>query len=151
MTQQRSLITDEMRKAIGVESGPVANPVESREIRRFADAIGDTNPLWNDPDKARKTRYGGMIAPPTFFRSFTVADPNVTIDHGLQRLLDGGSEWDYFEPVRVGDMIYTSKKLVNMTEREGRMGKMLLLIWQTSYKNQFGRLVATQKATHIWY
>jgi len=35
-------------------------------IRHFADASGDRNPLWRNPEYAAKTRWGGIIAPPTF-------------------------------------------------------------------------------------
>ena len=32
-------------------------------IRNFAHGCGDDNPLFTDPDYARKTRWGGIIAP----------------------------------------------------------------------------------------
>src|SRR6202041_3875634 len=35
-------------------------------IRHYAHGIGDDNPLWCDPDYAAKTRYGGIIALPSF-------------------------------------------------------------------------------------
>lgn len=35
-------------------------------IRHYADALGDRNPLWRSEDYAKKTRWGGIIAPPTF-------------------------------------------------------------------------------------
>ena len=65
---EESLITDKMRKAIGVESEPLLYDVDKWHIQRFAEAIGDPNPLYQDEAAARKTRYGGIIAPPTFFR-----------------------------------------------------------------------------------
>jgi len=37
---QGSVITDEMRKAIGVESEPTIVLIEKEPIRRFAEAIG---------------------------------------------------------------------------------------------------------------
>ena len=37
----------------------------SMAIRKFADGIGDPNPLWSDEEYARKTRYGSMTAPPS--------------------------------------------------------------------------------------
>ena len=35
-------------------------------IRHYADAIGDTNPLWRSVEYGRTTQYGGIIAPPRF-------------------------------------------------------------------------------------
>ena len=68
MTQE-SVISQQMRDAIGVESEAITHEVEKGAIIKFAQAIGDTNPLFNDEGVARQTRYGGIIAPPTFMRS----------------------------------------------------------------------------------
>ena len=35
-------------------------------IRHFADGMGSRNPLWRDQEYARQSRWGGIIAPPTF-------------------------------------------------------------------------------------
>ena len=53
-----SVITKEMKDAIGVESDPVVYEIEEGAILRFAEAIGDTNPIFNDKDKASKPKYG---------------------------------------------------------------------------------------------
>lgn len=44
-------------------------------IRHYADAIGDRNPLWRSQDYARGTRWGGIIAPPTFTDSIVQPYP----------------------------------------------------------------------------
>ena len=62
-----SLIPDEARAMIGAESEPVTGyPVSEHEIRRYAYAVDDLNPLWTDPEYARNTRHGGIVAPPLF-------------------------------------------------------------------------------------
>ena len=71
MTQEPdSLITEEMRRAIGVESDPGVIEVEKETIRRVADALGDPNPLWRDEEYAKGTSYGGIIAFPIAFHPF---------------------------------------------------------------------------------
>ena len=35
-------------------------------IRHYAHGIGDDNPLWCDPAYAKNTKYGDVIAPPSF-------------------------------------------------------------------------------------
>ena len=47
MTQE-SVITQEMRDVIGVESEAITYDVEKGAIRKFAEAIGDDNPLYVD-------------------------------------------------------------------------------------------------------
>jgi acyl dehydratase len=61
-----SLITDELRKLIGVTLDTIVFKVEEGAIQRYAQAIGDPNPLYNDPDFASKTKYGRLLAPPGF-------------------------------------------------------------------------------------
>ena len=90
-------VTDEVRKQIGMQSEARLVEVERGAIRRFAEAIGDPNPLYNDEAAARKTRFGGMIAPPTFCRSLGAAIPEIKINMPAFRGLDGGSEWEYFD------------------------------------------------------
>ena len=61
-----SLITDDLRKLIGVTLDTVIFKVEEGAIQRYAQAIGDPNPLYNNPDFASKTKYGRLLAPPGF-------------------------------------------------------------------------------------
>ena len=150
MTQE-SVITQEMRDVIGVESEAVTYDVERGAIRKFAEAIGDDNPLYVDEEAARKSRYGGLIAPPTFMRSMSAGRSRATVQSPYPAALDGGSEWEYFEPVRPGDRISVTMKVSQMFEREGRLGNMLFIIRETSYVNQFGKTVAIQRGTGISY
>ncbi len=148
-TQSSFLIEEIRRKAIGLEGQPTTTEIEQGAIRRFAVAVGDPNPLWNDETKARKCRYGGIVAPPTFLRSVPVDRPDVTLETPYALLLDGGSEWEFFEPVRAGDRITAVARIVDVTERSGREATMLFTVSKTSYTNQLSELVATQRSTLI--
>lgn len=148
---QASVITQEMRAAIGVASEPITHDVEKGAIIKFAEAIGDPNPLFNDEEAARKTRYGGLIAPPTFLRSMRSGPARVHYRGPYSANLDGGSQWEYYEPVRPGDKITVTTTITDISEREGRMGKMLFVTRETRYVNQFGKLAATQRSTGISY
>jgi acyl dehydratase len=144
-------VTEEVRKQIGKTAEPRTYEVERGAIRRFADAIGDSNPLFNSESEARKTRFGSMIAPPTFYRSMMAAFPEVKIDLPGNRGLDGGSDWEFFEPVRPGDRITVQTKIADIRESEGRLGPMVFTTIETSYTNQFGQVCALQRATGIRY
>ena len=67
-------ITDEalgdLRRRIGV---PITDTLEpwcheaTRDnIRHYAHGIGDDNPLWCDPGYAATSRFGTIVAPPSF-------------------------------------------------------------------------------------
>ena len=152
MTSPATFLTEEMRQqAIGVESPPTTVEVEKGAIIEFAQAIGDDNPVFNDEIAARNTRYGGLIAPPTFLRSVIVERPEYMFEMPYDRLLDGGSEWEYFEPVRAGDRITAVSRITDMSERTGRMGLMVMTTYVITYRNQFDQVVATQASTSIRY
>ncbi len=144
-------VTDEVRKQIGTRSEPRVVEVERGAIRRFAEAIGDANPLFSDEAAARTTRFGGMIAPPTFCRSLGGAIPEIRIDMPEFRGLDGGSEWEYLEPIRPGDRITMVSRIADIQERSGRLGPMVFITVEHSYTNHFGKLCALQRSTVIRY
>ncbi len=146
------IVDEEARKQIGTVGEARTYDVERGAVRRFAEAIGDANPLFNDEQQARKTRFGGTIATPTFCRSMGSPIPNVKLNMPAQfRGLDGGSDWEYFQPIRVGDRITVQSKLVDLRESEGRLGPMVFIVIEASYTNQFGELCVTQRSTAIRY
>jgi acyl dehydratase len=61
---------EKMRSLIGTElrtDGCVNNEYATRlAILRFAEGIGDDNPLWTDPEYAARSAHGTLIAPPSF-------------------------------------------------------------------------------------
>ena len=148
---QESVITQEMRDAIGVESEPLIHEVEKGAIIRFAEAIEDFNPIFHDEEAARRTRYGGLVAPPTFLRSISSGLTKVEARSPYPARVDAGSEWEYFEPVRPGDRIAVTTTIVDISERTGRLGNMLFIVREIRYVNQFGNLAALQRNTRIYY
>lgn len=142
-------ITPEMRAAIGSASDPVTWEVEEGEIIRFAEAIGDPNPIYSDEAAARKSRYGGIIAPPTFLHAYGAAPLDFEYPEGVG--LDGGSDWEYFEPVRPGDRITVTARVADIFEKSGRVGNMIFIVREIEYVNQFGQLAARRRSTGIFY
>ena len=145
---EQSVVTEAMRRAVGVETEPRTHVVEAGAIRKFAEAIGDPNPAYHDE---RHDANGGVIAPPTFLRSLDAGPPAVAFESPYPDLLDGGSDWEYFHPARAGDSITVTDALVDVAEKSGRLGPMLMTTWQTRYTNQNGVTVATQLNTLIYY
>jgi acyl dehydratase len=143
-----SRITDDMvealRQRLGIER-PIPYPYNteaSRDaVRHFAHGIGDMNPLWQDPDYAATTRWGGIIAPPCFLFSCgfgrTGGLPGV---HGLF----AGSEWTFYRPVRLGTAIRSTVRLVDVIEKTGAFaGRQILQIDESIYRDGDGTVLAT--------
>ena len=147
-----AFLTDEMIKdTIGKQSSPVRLNVEAGAIIKFAQAIGDPNPLWNDEASARSGPNGGIVAPPTFLRSLGQVRADFPFDMPFDRALDGGSDWEDFFHVRPGDNITATATILDITEREGRLGTMIFTKTIVEYENQLGQIVATQTNTSIRY
>jgi acyl dehydratase len=84
--------------------------VGREKIREFADAIGDHNPAYRDPEAARALGYPDVIAPPTFpiVLSMNAArqvifDPELGLDYS--RVVHGEQRFVYARPVRAGDRL----------------------------------------------
>ena len=142
---------EELKKSVGVESSPVTYTVERGDVARFADAIDDGNSLYHDETYATGSRYGRIAAPPTFLRSMRPNTFGVSGEGLLNHVLDGGSEWEYIEPVLVGDHITVTERVVDVVERSGRLGAMIFITREIRYVNQSDKIVALQRSTLITY
>ena len=151
------MVPDSLKQYIGKVDPPHLREVEKGAIRRYADAVGDDNPLYYDEEYARKSRYGCIIAPPGFFgwakKTISSSEGLVgligaMIEAGYAGILDGGMAYDFYLPVRVGDTIVVSPKVADITLKEGKT-KMMILRFEASYTNQNGDLVAKSYQTLI--
>lgn len=136
-----SQITGEMRAAIGAVSARRTHVVEAGAVRRFAEAVGDPNPLYT----------AGAAAPPTFPRSFDETPPVPEFDIPHPDVLDGGSEWEFFGRIAAGEEITATTEVCDVLEKTGRLGEMLLVVRQHVYADRSGRTAATQRSTTIYY
>jgi len=134
---------DRLKDKVGVEWEPKVCQVEGEMIRRFIRAIGDPNPLWQD----------GIIAPPTFilaigFEQFVDDLMSLT---PFGSVLMGGTELEFYQPIRQGDVITATFKISSLRELRGKMGKTAFMTFDSSYKNQKQELVAKCRQMVIGY
>jgi acyl dehydratase len=113
-------------------------------IRHYADALGDTNPLWRSRDYAEKTIYGGIIAPPTFevciAPTYTMfKQPNLPGWAGLV----GGSNREYFKVIYAGDEIRVFDKFLGIEEKseKGKPYRLFVDTTRREYVNQRNEVV----------
>ena len=66
--------------------------------------------------------------------------------------MDGGTDIEFFAPIRVGDTLTARSKIVDIYQKEGRSGPLIFVVRETTYTNQTmrssllkkGRLFALQ-------
>ena len=114
--------------------------------------------------KASHSRYGGLIAPPLFYMApltNPVPESELRADGlpyegkfpipptPLPRLMDGGTEIEFFVPIRVGDTLTGRCKITDIYQKDGRTGPLIFVIRETSFTNQKGELVLVEKGAAI--
>ena len=63
-----SLIDPESAEKIGAVVAVATGEVYRRDWQRWAAAVGDHNPLWFDPDYARRHGYRDIVCPPLYLQ-----------------------------------------------------------------------------------
>ncbi len=157
----RTLMTEALKKLIGASIEPTVFNVEEGAIRRYAEVIGDPNPLYHDVEYAKTTEYGTLICPPGFTglpeKGGMQALPrcrmlNVMSDAGAPvRGLDGGIEYEFFAPIKAGDVITATSRFTDIYEKESKVGTILLGVLETTFTNQKGDIVLISWTTGIKY
>lgn len=61
----------------------------------------------------------------------------------------GGEEWDFLEPVCVGDEITATTRLAALDQKDGSKGPFVRQVTETTYVNQDGHTVARNRQIGI--
>jgi hypothetical protein len=139
-----------------ITSSTLREPVANNDIRRWVHAMHYPNLLHYDPDYARASRWGKLVAPQSF--------PIVVDDgHGAapacvgripdSHLLFGGDEWWFYEPrVHGGDLLTNERIPFDYVVKETKFaGPTCFQRGDNLYRNQRGELLAKQRSTSIRY
>jgi acyl dehydratase len=145
-------------------------PVEATHIMMFARAIGDTNPVYADAEKAGQAETGGIIAPPTFPQAVAQFDPEYALRpkpgepwfgsgktasgvEGKPKTSGGlhaEQHFEYHRHLRPGDVLSVESKPGKTWERESkRAGKLTFRERIVEYRDQNGELVITARSVGV--
>ena len=135
------------KSVIGRKQGTTVMEVERGKIMEFARAILDDNPAYFEPNPP---------APPTLTMAMAHW-PQVEAGEGLTglglelaRVLHAGQEFEYLQPVGVGDTLTATGAISNIYEKEGkRGGTMMFIELETTYTNQRGEEVLKSKVVLV--
>jgi hypothetical protein len=166
-------ITPEVTALIGAEAPAVraCHPVEASEVRRFHQALMDNAPRYRDAEAAQ--RYGGVVAPIGFpvhahRRAEDAADPLENMDRPdydgvdralrpglpeikvpLNRLMNGGYEYELFRHARPGEHIVLRSRYADIYQRNGKTGPIVFVVIEDSYETETGERLLRSLNTMI--
>ena len=132
---------------------PVGEPVEvtRNDIRRFAAAIGDDNPLYTDREAAKAAGYTDVIAPPTFLISAStggggggfILEPELGLNFAM--VVHGEQSFAFTRPVQAGDVLVLEQRIADITAK----GSNELMTLVTEVTTESGEHVATVTNTIV--
>ena len=123
----------------------VAGPFEVThgQVRAFAESLGVTDPVCLDETAAKEAGYRGQVAPPTFC---TLLMSGLTLpDIGLKFGRIQAHAGERVRPrslIIAGDRLTASSCLKDVYAKTGRSGTMVFCVWETTFQNQDGQVVA---------
>lgn len=155
---------ERQRKLLGVDKAAKTREyiqtASEDNIRNFAHGCGDDNPLYCDPQYAKKTRWGGLIAPGMMAGVINrpmKGDPLPDEIRALRKSLFkgihvfvSGSTWDFYRPVRPGDTIYSFNGDETCEVKTSEFaGKSVIAVRRDVKVNQRGEVVAVYRILRV--
>jgi acyl dehydratase len=140
------------KSVIGKEYPPFTVEVEKRWVRSFAEAIGDTNPVYFDDAAASAAGYRSLPAPPTFSfalimernQSFMILD-ELGIDK--RRAMHGEQSFVYHADLCAGDVVTGRQRVLDVYDKKN--GALDFLVSETRLENQRGEHVCDLRTTVV--
>lgn len=129
---------EELSKRIGVKIEKTVEPwcyeATRDNIRHYAHGIGDDNPLWCDPEYAKNTRYGDVIALPSFlFATSRIISGYVGGLPGVHAMWSG-ADWTWHKPIYRNTEIRTEAYLKDLVEHNTRFaGRAIQQIYHVDF------------------
>ncbi len=156
--QTTTLDTSDLDKWVGkpVVFAELWDPCSATDVRRWVQAMDYPNPVHWDEEFARKSKFGGIVAP----QSFTVC---MDYGHGAHpasvgvlpnsHLIFGGEEWWFYgTPIRPGDKLFQSRRFDGYSVSDTKFaGPTVFARGDTFHRNQHGAAVAKERSTAIRY
>lgn len=129
------------RRNIGRTLPSLTADVEKGQLRFFAKATGQSDPIYLDDDAAKAAGFPSLPAPPTFLFSLDLMQPDPfalyrEIGVDLNRVLHGEQRFRYARPICAGDSITLRTRIADIYDRKN--GTMEFIVLETDATNQRG-------------
>lgn len=134
--------------------GPVGEPdsmvIELGAVRRMALTVEDHDPIHFDHDFAVSQGFRGIVAPwPLLWLIFfNCSEFEFDFPFG-KATFHGSDDYEFHEPMIVGDTITVKTSIPSTNLKEGRSGLLAFIVEERRFFNQFDQLCAVLRTTAI--
>ena len=131
------------RSLYGVEHEAGPFEVTREMVLAFSESTGDPVPVFSDDAAAEAAGFPALVAPPTLCTLFVrgVELPDIQLKFGRTRF-HAGQRVQARAPIYAGDRLFASSHLKDVYAKTGRSGTMVFMVWETTFRNQHGDVVA---------
>jgi acyl dehydratase len=137
-----------LNSLIGPIGEEVTTLVELGAVRRMALAIGDLDPIHFGEAAAQARGYRGIVAPwPLlwlYFFTCTIYEHDFPFGKAT---VHGQDEYEFHEPIVVGDRITVRTAMVDAKLKHGKSGRLGQVVSERRFTNQRGELCAVLRTT----
>lgn len=139
------------KKHIGKQLPTFSAKAELGQLRFFAKAIGETNPIYTDEQAARDAGHPGVPLPPTFLFSLEFLIPSNAWRDELgivpTRILHGEESFKYHRMAYAGDTLTFDVRIADIYDKKG--GALEFVVRETRVTNQRGEHVADLRSVLV--
>ena len=140
------------KSLIGRSLGGGNVDVEKGRLRFFAQATGQTDPVYTDESAARDAGHLTLPVPPTFLMCLNSEVSNLsetlaTLRMDLSRILHAEQAFEYHRMAYAGDTLTFETKVIDIYEKKG--GALQFAVNETRVTNQKGEHVADLRGTIV--
>ena len=175
---EETLDYEKLKSLVGLqpERRKPHDEVSASDIRHWCEVMQDANPLYYDTEYARKSEYGGMIAPPAMVQTWSLGTMKAAINQfvhgkleypednlnkvnaaleeaGYTGVMATAQELTCLKPIRPGDTISSETGPVQLSDydhytRQG-VGRYYTIMYR--FFNQHDEEVAFMTFRVVWY
>lgn len=139
------------RKHIGRKLDAFRVQPSAHQLRFFAKATGEDNPVYFDDSAARDAGHPALPLPPTFLFSLEFEQPSAAwraeMGIDVSRILHGEQHFSYHRMAYAGDTLQYESRIADIYDK--RNGALQFVVRETRVTNQHGEHVADLRSVIV--
>lgn len=147
-----TLLTEAHRSFIGTEVSSVTVEVTRRDIQKYASATQQVQPKYLRGDEAPVMFIFNLFNEIPELDSLGPDGLAVNVigpELPLKRVMAGGTELTQYRPIKPGDQLVGSRKIIDIHEKEGRSGPLIFVVRELMIHTVLGEPVMQEIQTRI--